>query len=46
MQDMIMSQKNILGVKYWEYFFAMRDVCNNWLAVHMTQLMSVVGLKY
>ena len=41
---------NVLQQKYewlknWEYFFCDERCMNNWLDVHMTQLISFVGLK-
>jgi hypothetical protein len=45
MQDMIMFYRKDMVVNNWEYFFCDERCMNDWLDVHMTQLMSFVGLK-
>ena len=39
------TQEKHSWLQNWEYFFCDERCMNNWLDVHMTQLISFVGLK-
>ena len=41
----VIEQQKYDWLNNWEYFFCDERCMNNWLDVHMTQLISFVGLK-